>query len=107
MQPLDHPVALGGPQQASDGHNRDQDDGNKEDDGAHPGAVLQALPEAAVVGWDHVGQVQHVAQGPADGCVPGLRGQGRAFQDSRGAPDSPLTLPLSCTQPCKVSSPRF
>lgn len=67
------PSALGGLQQAEDAAQAAQKDGDKEEDEADPGAEAGALPGAGLFCRDHVGQVQHVAQGPADGRVPGLR----------------------------------
>uniref|UniRef100_A0A2D4I1N2 Uncharacterized protein n=1 Tax=Micrurus lemniscatus lemniscatus TaxID=129467 RepID=A0A2D4I1N2_MICLE len=75
---LHRPLALGGLQHAEDADQAAQEDGYKEEDEDNPGAEAGALPEGGLFRRDHVGEVQHVAQGPADGRVPGLLLEGYA-----------------------------
>lgn len=52
---------------------RGQEHGGEEQEERDPGTEVRALTQPRRVSGDQVGQVQHVAERPADSCVPRLQ----------------------------------
>lgn len=105
--PLDGARRLGRARPAQQQQESGQEHGGEEQDQDEPGAEVCALAQRRRLGGDQVGQVQHVAERPADRGVPGLRARGTASASAQpGSPAPPRPGAPAPTFFWKVTPPK-